>query len=93
MVPEAYNGENGWSIGNGEIFDNHEEQDRFDAEQIYSVLENQILPTFYERNEHNIPTRWIKKIRNAIATIAPEYNTHRMVRDYATKYYLTGGGK
>ena len=91
--PEAYNGENGWSIGNGEIFDNHEEQDRFDAEQIYSVLENQILPTFYERNEHNIPTRWIKKIRNAIATIAPEYNTHRMVRDYATKYYLTGGGK
>ncbi|TCD48724.1 alpha-glucan family phosphorylase [Chlorobium sp. N1] len=91
--PEAYNGENGWSIGHGETFENYEEQDRFDAEQIYQVLENQILPTFYERNANNIPTRWIKKIRNAIATIAPEYNTHRMVRDYANKYYLTGGGK
>ncbi|MEI6756754.1 MAG: alpha-glucan family phosphorylase [Chlorobium sp.] len=86
--PEAYNGENGWAIGHGESFENHEEQDRFDAEKLYTTLENQIIPTYYERNELNIPVRWIKKIRNAIATIAPEYNTHRMVRDYATKYYL-----
>ena len=86
--PEAYNGENGFAIGNGESFENHEEQDSFDAEQLYSVLENQIIPAFYERNENNIPVQWIKKIRNAIATIAPEYNTHRMVKDYATSYYL-----
>ncbi len=86
--PEAYNGDNGWSIGNGEAFENYEEQDRFDAQQLYATLENQIIPTFYERNEHNIPTRWIKKIRNAITTIAPQYNTHRMVRDYALRYYL-----
>ncbi len=86
--PEAYNGENGFSIGNGESFENHEEQDSFDAEKMYSTLENQIVPSFYERNENNIPVKWIKKIRNAIATIAPEYNTHRMVRDYATRYYL-----
>jgi starch phosphorylase len=86
--PEAYNGENGFSIGNGESFENHEEQDSFDAEKMYSTLENQIIPAFYERNEQNVPVKWIKKIRNAIATIAPEYNTHRMVRDYATKYYL-----
>ena len=86
--PEAYNGENGFAIGNGEFFENHEEQDSFDAEKMYSVLENQIIPAFYERNELNVPVKWIKKIRNAIATIAPEYNTHRMVRDYATKYYL-----
>ena len=86
--PEAYNGENGFAIGNGESFENHEEQDSFDAEQLYSTLENQILPAYYERNEANIPVQWIKKIRNAIATIAPEYNTHRMVKDYATCYYL-----
>jgi len=55
---------------------------------LYSVLENQIIPAYYERNEKNIPLKWISKIRSAIATIAPEYNTHRMVRDYATKYYL-----
>ncbi len=86
--PEAYNGENGFSIANGECFENYEEQDSFDAEKMYSTLENQIIPAFYERNEENIPEQWIKKIRNAIATIAPQYNTHRMVRDYATKYYL-----
>ncbi|NTW56744.1 MAG: alpha-glucan family phosphorylase, partial [Chlorobiaceae bacterium] len=85
--PEAYNGDNGWAISHGEMFQNHEEQDRFDAENLYTVLENQIIPTFYDRDEFNIPVKWIRKIRNAIATIAPEYNTHRMVRDYATLYY------
>ena len=86
--PEAYNGENGWSIGTGKVFDNHEEQDRHDAEQLYDVLENQIIPTFYDRDANNIPVKWIKKIRNAIMTIAPVYNTHRMVGDYTLKYYL-----
>ncbi|NTV92560.1 MAG: alpha-glucan family phosphorylase, partial [Chlorobiaceae bacterium] len=86
--PEAYNGENGWSIGNGESFENHEEQDSFDAEKMYTTLENQIIPTYYERNEFNIPVQWLKKIRNAIATIAPVYNTHRMVKEYTTRYYL-----
>ncbi|NTV07524.1 MAG: alpha-glucan family phosphorylase [Chlorobium limicola] len=86
--PEAFNGENGWSIGHGETFDDYQEQDRFDAEKLYSTLENQIIPTYYEHDENNLPVKWLKKIRNAIATIAPEYNTHRMVRDYAEKYYL-----
>ncbi|MEI7694729.1 MAG: alpha-glucan family phosphorylase [Chlorobium sp.] len=86
--PEAYNGKNGFSIGNGESFENHEEQDSFDAEKMYTALETQIIPAYYERNELNIPVKWISKIRNAIATIAPEYNTHRMVKDYTTKYYL-----
>ncbi|MEI6638171.1 MAG: alpha-glucan family phosphorylase [Chlorobium sp.] len=86
--PEAYNGDNGFSISNGESFENHEEQDSFDAEKMYTTLERQIIPSYYERNEQNIPESWIKKIRNAIATIAPEYNTHRMVKEYTNKYYL-----
>ncbi|MBM3161798.1 MAG: alpha-glucan family phosphorylase [Chlorobi bacterium] len=86
--PEAYNGENGWSIGNGEMFENHEDQDRFDAEKLYDVLEHQIIPTFYERDENNLPVKWLRKVRNAIATIATVYNTHRMVKEYAVKYYL-----
>lgn len=91
--PEAYNGENGWSIGHGEQFEDPEEQDRKDAEELYDILEHQIIPTYYERNEHNIPVKWLKKVRNAIATIAPEYNTHRMVREYTTRYYLNGDEK
>lgn len=86
--PEAYNGENGWSIGQGEQFDDYEQQDRHDAEELYATLENKIIPTFYERNEDNIPVKWLKKVRNAISTIGPVYNTHRMVRDYTTNYYL-----
>jgi len=90
--PEAYNGENGWSIGNGEMLGNYEEQYRLDADKLYDVLEHQIIPTYYEHDENNLPVKWIKKIRNAIATIAPVYNTHRMVRDYAEKYYLNREG-
>ena len=86
--PEAYNGKNGFAIGNGESFEDHQEQDNFDVEKMYTALETQIVPAFYDRNENNIPVKWIKIIRNAIATIAPEYNTHRMVRDYSTRYYL-----
>jgi starch phosphorylase len=85
---EAYNGTNGWSIGSGEQYNNYDEQYRFDAAKLYEVLEHQIIPTFYERNEHNIPVRWLKNIRNAIATIAPVYNTDRMVKEYTMRYYL-----
>ncbi len=85
---EAYNGTNGWSIGHGEEYGNYDEQYRFDANKLYEVLEHQIIPTFYERNEHNLPVRWLKNIRNAIATIAPVYNTDRMVREYTMRYYL-----
>lgn len=88
--PEAYDGENGWSIGHGEQFESHEEQDRNDARQLYEVLENQIIPTYYDRDVDNIPVKWIKKIRHAITTIGPEYNTHRMVKDYTQQYYLNG---
>lgn len=86
--PESYNGQNGWAIGNGEMLDNYEEQDRFDAEKLYDVLEHQIIPTYYEHDENDLPVQWLKKIRNAIATIGPVYNTHRMVKEYAEKYYL-----
>jgi starch phosphorylase len=85
---EAYNGTNGWSIGSGEENDNYDEQYRIDAGRLYDVLENQLIPTFYERNEHNIPVRWLKNVRNAIATIAPVYNTDRMVKEYTMRYYL-----
>jgi starch phosphorylase len=85
---EAYNGTNGWSIGNGEEMGNYDEQYRFDAAKLYEVLEHQIIPTYYERNEHNIPVRWLKNVRNAIASIAPVYNTDRMVREYTMRYYL-----
>ena len=89
---EAYNGTNGWSIGNGEESDNYDEQYRLDANRLYEVLEHQIIPTYYDRNEHNIPVKWLKQVRNAIASIAPVYNTDRMVKEYTLRYYLKEAG-
>jgi starch phosphorylase len=89
---EAFNGTNGWSIGDGEESDNYDEQYRLDANRLYEVLEHQIIPTYYERNENNIPVRWLKHVRNAIASIAPVYNTDRMVKEYTLRYYLKEAG-
>lgn len=86
---EAYNGKNGWAIGH-KIEDDlpPEEVDKADAESLYSVLMNQIIPAFYERNENGIPSKWIARIRQSMQSILPVYNTHRMVLEYINSYYF-----
>jgi len=84
---EAYNGKNGWAIGEFDSLNDPIREDDADAEALYDVLLNDIIPLFYDRDEHGIPRGWIAKIRNAIQTIIPQYNTNRMVMEYAEKYY------
>lgn len=86
--PEAYNGENGWTIGDGTEYATNEEQDAADAESLYATLENEILPAFYERNPDGVPERWVAVMREAIATVAPQFSTQRMVRDYVHRLYV-----
>jgi starch phosphorylase len=86
---EAYDGTNGFAIGEDAHAENIEEQDRTDSANLYQALTEQVIPTFYNRDENGIPRQWIQKIRRAMATIAPEYNTWRMVQEYTNKYYLT----
>ena len=84
---EAYNGYNGWAIGdllNG----SPEDEDRKDAESIYSQLENQIVPLFYDRDRKGIPHGWIKMVKEAIQTITPAFSACRMVRAYTGEMYL-----
>ena len=87
---EAYNGKNGWAIGDRSVDETMQvdEIDRRDAESLYDVLTNEIIPIFFDRDRHGIPKRWIARIRNAMCTIIPAYNTHRMVMEYAKKYYF-----
>ena len=85
---EAYNGHNGFSIGTDESPESAEEQDTQDAEFLYDVIKNSILPEFYDRNKNGIPVRWLKRVRSAISTLVPQYNTHRMVAEYVKKYYI-----
>ena len=84
---EVFDGDNGFSIGDDGHPDDIEEQDRVDSENLFRVLSEEVIPTFYNRDANGIPRAWIKKIRHAMATIAPRYNTWRMVQDYSEKYY------
>jgi starch phosphorylase len=86
---EAYDGTNGFAIGDDSHADSIEEQDRVDSANLYKAMTEEVIPTFYNRDENGIPRQWLQKIRRSMATIAPEYNTWRMVQEYTNKYYLT----
>jgi starch phosphorylase len=85
---EAYDGTNGFSIGEDCHPDNEAEQDRLDAQNLYSAVENEVIPEYYDRDAMNIPRKWIQRIRRAMVTLIPVFNTDRMVADYTQRYYL-----
>jgi len=86
---EAYDGKNGWAIGGRDEEDlPPEEADKRDAESLYRVLSTKIIPLFYKRDKSGIPRGWIARMRHAMGSIVPLYNTHRMVADYSKKYYF-----
>jgi glycogen phosphorylase len=84
---EGYNGANGWAI-NGKQMDAHSEQDRHDAEAIYRLLEEEIVPLYYERDHDDIPRGWIEVMREAIRSNTPRFSMRRMVKEYTTELYL-----
>ncbi|MBU4253405.1 MAG: alpha-glucan family phosphorylase [Acidobacteria bacterium] len=84
---EAYDGTNGWAIGGGTENGNGDLQDRMDAESMYDLLEEKVIPLFYLRDKRNIPPDWIGIMKRSMATVLPKYNTHRMVHDYMTCLY------
>jgi len=84
---EGYNGTNGFSIGKLNVGDDQEKIDAEDAESLYSVLENEIVPAFYEKDENGLPTEWIRRMKDALATLTPRFSSDRMVKDYLEKIY------
>ena len=86
---EGYDAEVGWTIGNdhGES-DGEEEQDRRDAGSLYHVLEQEIVPTYYSRDDDGLPRQWIQRMKTAIARLSPRFSTQRMVSEYATRFYF-----
>ncbi len=85
---EAYNGSNGWSIGEDSSEPDLEAQDEKDFEDLFRTLTDMVIPEFYTRNERGIPERWIKRIRNAMRSLIPMYNTERMVAEYVENFYI-----
>lgn len=87
---EGYDGTNGWAIGGDEHPEDEAAQDQADLESLYRTLSRDIIPLFFERDSRGIPRGWIAKIRRAMQTLIPQYNTDRMLTEYVTRYYLRG---
>jgi glycogen phosphorylase len=83
----------GWAIGHGETYADLAQQDQVEAEALYELLERQIVPTFYERRSDGMPPKWIGLMKTSIAKLCPEFNMHRMVKQYAEMYYLVVHGR
>jgi starch phosphorylase len=84
---EGFKMDNGWSIGGGEEYTDLAYQDQVEGRAIYDVLEQEIIPTFYNRGDDGIPREWVRRMKRAIRTVVPEFNTNRMVQEYVEKSY------
>ncbi len=85
---EGYNQKNGWTIGNNSEYDSYEAQDQADSQSLYRTLEEKIIPTYYNRENSNIPQKWIGFMKNSILSTGGKYSTARMLVDYTNQYYM-----
>jgi starch phosphorylase len=86
---EGYNGKNGWAIGEDKDYDNPDQRDQVDAESLYDILENEIIPLYYgERTADGMPVEWLARVKESIRTLAPYFSTRRMVKEYLERMYL-----
>jgi starch phosphorylase len=78
----------GWSVGRGESYEDRSYQDQVEAEALYDILEQDVIPAFYDRRADGLPRRWISFMKTSIACLCPIFNTNRMVREYTERFYL-----
>ena len=84
---EGYNGANGWVIDGGVTGDNYDAVDEADASALYRLLEEEIVPAFYERDQFAVPRRWVATVKEAIRSVAPRFSARRMVKEYSERMY------
>ena len=85
---EAYSPEVGWAIGDGHEHGEDPAWDATEAEALYALLEGQVIPEFYERNERDMPSKWLGRIRESMARLTPEFSATRAIREYTENHYL-----
>jgi glycogen phosphorylase/synthase len=87
--PEAADGQNGWTIGGSQVYGSHELQNQSDATALYRLLEEELVPTYYDdRDRKDVPTRWVDKMVHCLMTVPAQFSTDRMVTDYLREAYL-----
>jgi starch phosphorylase len=85
---EAYSPEVGWALGDGREHGDDPNWDAAEAEALYSLIERQVVPQFYARDEHGVPRAWVSKMRQSMARLTPTFSTNRVVRQYTEDHYL-----
>jgi starch phosphorylase len=85
---EAYTPEVGWALGDGQEHGDDPAWDATEAEALYDLLEREVIPEFYTRDETGIPTAWVKRMRESMARLTPRFSAHRTVREYTEQHYL-----
>ena len=89
---EGYEGDNGWAIGGREQNPDEAAQDWSDAQDLYRLLEDHLIPAYYERDKAGIPTRWVETMRRAMASSLWQFSTTRMLQEYTERLYLPAAG-
>jgi len=87
---EGYTGTHGWAIDPGTTSSDHAEIDAADAEALFSTLENEVVPAFYERDAQGLPRRWIEMVKRSILEVVPRFSARRMLKDYVRLAYRRG---
>jgi starch phosphorylase len=90
---EGYREGAGWALTEKRTYDNQQFQDQLDAATIYTMLENEVIPLYYAKNDKNYSPEWVQYIKNSIAEIAPNYTTKRMFDDYIDRFYNKLAGR
>jgi phosphorylase/glycogen(starch) synthase len=88
--PEGCDGRNGWLIGGARVYREQEQQDELDATALYALLEDEIAPAFFDRDGRGVPRGWLDRVRHSLASLAPVFNSDRMVGEYRDRAYLPG---
>ena len=84
---EAYTPEVGWALGDRQEHDDIEQWDAVEAEQLYRLLEQEVIPCFYQRNDNGLPHGWVDRMRESMTYLTTQYSTNRMLREYMQTYY------
>ncbi|MBI5577129.1 MAG: alpha-glucan family phosphorylase [Deltaproteobacteria bacterium] len=85
---EGYALDTGWAIGSGEVYEDPEAQDKIECEALFNLLEQEIIPLFYNRDKSGLPREWISMMKSSMRKLGARFNTHRMVQEYAEFCYL-----
>ncbi len=85
---EGFRESRGWSIGNGDVYDDHQYQNEVESQALYNILENDVIPKFYERKRGNPPVKWIQMMKEAMKMAIMDFSSDRMVREYSSRFYI-----